>query len=105
MPARVAGRLRGATQKVLLHFLSRDAVSASHAVSFHTHEPLERRVLARFLDCGVLIEVERRTYYLDRRAYEHWVRTVRSRAAFAVLALIVITIALLVIGLSAAFGR
>ena len=83
--------------------MSRDAVTPERAVAFLADEPLERRVLARFLDCGVLIEVGRSIYYLDRCAYERWIRTTRKRGRFAVLALAVIIIALLVLVASAVF--
>jgi hypothetical protein len=79
-----------ARRDVISHFMQANAVSAERASAWIPDRPLQRRALARFVDRGVIIETGKDTYYLDLPEYDRWRRSMRKRAAFALLAVAII---------------
>lgn len=73
-----------AIRRVTSHFMSNNAVSGESAVYFAPDRPLQRRILARLIRRGVIVETEPNTYYIDIPAYDRWRRMMRRRAALLV---------------------
>lgn len=73
-----------AIRRVTSHFMSNNAVSRDSAVYFAPDRPLQRRILARLIRRGVIVETEPDNYYIDIPAYDRWRRTMRRRAALLV---------------------
>ena len=82
--ATAAAAVAVAMRKVTSHLMSNNAVSIDSAVYFVPDRRLRRRVLARLVRRGVIVETKPDTYYLDLPAYDEWRRTRRRRVAFAV---------------------
>ena len=68
-------------RKVTSHLMSNNAVSADSAVYFIPDRRLQRRMLARLVRRGVIVETEPDHYYLDVPAYDRWRRNLRRRIA------------------------
>ncbi len=90
MATAAAAVIAKARRDVISHFMERNAVGPASAVRWVPERRIQRRMLARFLRYGVLIETREDTYYLDVPAYDRWRRTMRKRAAAAVAAVAVI---------------
>ena len=90
MATAAAAVVAKARRDVVSHFMQANAVSADSASTWIPDRPLQQRALARFIDRGVLVETGKDTYYLDVPEYDRWRRSVRRRAAFALLAVTVI---------------
>ena len=70
--------------------MQENAVSAASASRWIPDRELQQRMLARFVRRGVIVETAPDTYYLDLPAYDDWKRTVRKRAAFAILGVLLV---------------
>ena len=70
-------------RKVTSHLMSNNAVSRESAIYYVPERRLRRRVLARLIRRGVIVETEPDTYYLDVPAFDEWRRTRHRRIAFA----------------------
>jgi hypothetical protein len=81
--ATAAAAVGAAIRRVTSHLMSNNAVSADSAVYYVPDRRLRRRVLARLVRRGVIVETAPDTYYLDVPAYDEWRRTRRRRIAFA----------------------
>jgi len=86
MATAAAAVVARARRDVISHFMQRNAVNAGAAVSWVPDRPLERRVMARLVRRGVIVETAPDTYYVDPPAYDDWRRSVRKRAAIAMVA-------------------
>ena len=73
-----------AMRRVTSHLMSNNAVSPETAVSFTPDRHLQRRMLARLVRRGVIIETAPQRYYLDVPAYDRWRRGLRRRVALIV---------------------
>jgi len=79
--ATAAAAVGAAMRKVTSHLMSNNAVSADSAVYFVPDHGLQRRMLARLVRRGVIVETEPDRYYLDVPAYDRWRRNLRRRIA------------------------
>ena len=79
--ATAAAAVAAAMRKVTSHLMSNNAVSADSAVYFIPDRRLQRRMLARLVRRGVIVETEPDRYYLDVPAYDRWRRNLRRRIA------------------------
>jgi hypothetical protein len=70
-------------RKVTSHLMSNNAVSPESAIYYVPDRRLRRRMLARLVRRGVIVETAADTYYLDVPAYDEWRSTRRKRVAFA----------------------
>ncbi|WP_155264651.1 hypothetical protein [Sphingomonas segetis] len=70
-----------AMRKVTSHLMSNNAVSAKDAVHFVPDRPFQRRMLARLVRRGVIVETAPDRYYIDIPAYDRWRRGLRRRVA------------------------
>ena len=70
-----------ALRRVISHLMSNNAVSPESAVYFTPDRPLQRRMLARLVRRGVIVETAPDRYYLDVPAYDRWRRGLRRRLA------------------------
>ena len=70
-----------ARRDVISHFMQCNAVSPAAAVRWIPERRIQRRMLARLVRRGVLVETSPETYYLDLPAYDRWKRSVRRRVA------------------------
>lgn len=70
-----------ALRRVTSHLMSANAVSPELAVTFVPDRPIQRRMLARLVRRGVVIETGPDRYYLDVPAYDEWRRGLRRRIA------------------------
>jgi hypothetical protein len=68
-------------RKVTSHLMSANAVSAEGAAHFVPDRPLQRRILARLVRRGVIVETAPDRYYIDIPAYDRWRRGLRRRVA------------------------
>jgi hypothetical protein len=68
-------------RRVMSHLMSNNAVSADSAVHYIPDRGIQRRMLARLVRRGVIIETAPDTYYLDVPAYDRWRRNLRRRIA------------------------
>lgn len=84
--ATAAAVVARARRHVASHFMQRNAVNGDAAVSWVPDRRIQRRMLARFVNRGVIVETAPDTYYLDLAAYDDWQRSVRKRAGLAVVA-------------------
>jgi hypothetical protein len=71
-------------RRVLSHLMSANAVSRESAIYFVPERRLQRRLLARLVRRGVIVETNPDTYYIDVPAYDRWRHTLRGRAALAI---------------------
>ena len=88
--ATAAAVMARARRNVISHFMQCNAVSAAAAVRWVPERRLERRMLARLLRRGVLVESAEETYFLDLPAYDRWQRSLRGRVAMLVAGVAVI---------------
>jgi|SRR5689334_23317845 len=79
--ATAAAAVGAAMRKVTSHLMSNNAVSAESAVYYVPDRGIQRRMLARLIRRGVIIETRADTYYLDIPAYDTWRRGLRRRIA------------------------
>ena len=70
-----------AMRKVTSHLMANNAVSPENAVPFVPDRHLQRRMLARLVRRGVIVETAPDRYYLDVPAYDRWRRGLRRRIA------------------------
>jgi hypothetical protein len=68
-----------ALRKVTSYLMSNNAVSPELAVRFIPDRALQRRMLARLVRRGVVVEIGPDRYYLDVPAYDEWRRRLRRR--------------------------
>ncbi|MDB5677218.1 hypothetical protein [Sphingomonas bacterium] len=79
-----AGAMARARRRLVSHFMSNDAVSADKAINYAPDRGMERRLLERLIDQGVLHVGKAGTYWLDIPAYDAWTRKRRRRAGIMV---------------------
>jgi len=96
--ATAAAAVGGAMRRVTSHLMSNNAVSADSAVYYVPDRRLQRRMLARLVRRGVIVETGSDRYYLDVPAYDEWRRKLRRRAAFVVASMVAIGAALAALG-------
>ena len=82
--ATAAAAVGAAIRRVTSHLMSSNAVGPDSAVYYVPDRGLRRRVLARLVRRGVIVETEPDTYYLDVPSYDEWRRSRRRRAAVAI---------------------
>ena len=70
-----------ALRRVTSHLMSNNAVSPETAAHFAPDRPLQRRMLARLVHRGVIVETAPDRYYIDIPAYDRWRRGLRRRLA------------------------
>jgi len=97
MATAAAAVVARARREVISHFMQRNAVNESAAVHWVPERRIERRVLARLVRRGVLVETAPETYYLDPPRYDDWRHQVRKRAALALVTVVVIGAAVAVL--------
>jgi len=90
MATAAAAVVARARRDVISHFMQRNAVNPVAAVEWVPERRIERRMLERFLDRGVIRETAPDTYYLDPPAYDDWRHSMRKRAGMAVVAVAVV---------------
>lgn len=81
MATAAAAVVAKARRDVISHFMERNAVNAQGAVRWLPERAIQRRMLARFVRRGVIVETGDDSYYLDVPAYDRWRRSTRKRAA------------------------
>lgn len=79
-----AGAASRARRRLISHFMEADAVSADKATGYAPDRGIERRLLERLIDQGVLHVGKAGTYWLDIPAYDKWSRKRRRRAGIMV---------------------
>lgn len=84
MATAAAAVVARARRDVISHFMQRNAVNESAAVHWVPDRRIERRMLARLVRRGVLVETGTDAYYLDPPAYDEWRRSLRKRIGIAV---------------------
>jgi hypothetical protein len=85
MATAAAAVISKARRDVISHFMQANAVSSESASTWVPDRPLQQRMLARFINSSVIVETGKDTYYLDVPEYDRWRRSMRKRAAFALL--------------------
>jgi hypothetical protein len=90
MATAAAAVVARARREVISHFMQENSVDSTSASRWIPERPLQQRMLARFVRGGVVVETAPDTYYLDLPAYDDWKRTVRRRAAFAILGVLLV---------------
>ena len=70
-----------ALRRIVSHLMANNAVSPGAAVHYIPDRPLQRRMLARLIRRGVVVETGPDRYFLDVPAYDHWRRGLRRRIA------------------------
>jgi hypothetical protein len=90
MATAAAAVVARARREVISHFMQENAVDSATASRWIPDRALQQRMLARFVRRGVVVETAPDTYYLDLPAYDDWKRTVRKRAAFALLGVLLV---------------
>jgi len=83
MATAAAAVVARARRDVISHFMQRNAVNESAAVHWVPDRRIERRVLARLVRRGVIVETSADNYYLDPPAYDDWRRGLRKRVGVA----------------------
>jgi len=76
------------------HFMTQNAVVADKAISYVPSRGIERRLLERLIEQGVVHVGKAGTYWLDIPAFDNWTRSRRRRAGLAVGAAVAIGVAL-----------
>jgi hypothetical protein len=79
--ATAAAAVGAAMRRVTSHLMSNNAVSGESAVYYVPDRGIQRRMLARLVRRGVIVETAPDTYYLDVPAYDAWRRGLRRRIA------------------------
>jgi len=82
--ATAAAAVGAAMRKVISHLMSANAVSPESAIYFVPDRRLQRRIIARLIRRGVIVETKPDTYYIDIPAYDRWRRSMRGRAALLI---------------------
>jgi hypothetical protein len=77
--ATAAAIVARARRDVISHFMERNAVSSDAAVRWVPERHIQRRMLARLIRRGVLVETGEDTYFLDVPIYDRWRRSLRLR--------------------------
>jgi hypothetical protein len=85
MATAAAAVISKARRDVVSHFMQANAVGPDSASTWIPDRPLQQRMLTRFVNSGVIVETGKDTYYLDVPEYDRWRRSMRKRAAFALL--------------------
>lgn len=70
-----------ALRRVVSHLMTNNAVSPESSVHFIPDRPIQRRMLARLIRRGVVIETGPDRYFIDIPAYDRWRRGLRRRIA------------------------
>ena len=70
-----------ALRRVVSHLMANNAVSPEESVHYIPDRPLQRRMLARLIRRGVVVETGPDRYFLDVPAYDRWRRGLRRRIA------------------------
>ena len=70
-----------AIRRVVSHLMSNNAVSPESAVHYVPDRHLQRRMLARLIRRGVIVETGADRYFIDIPAYDRWRRGLRRRVA------------------------
>ncbi|MCW3798236.1 hypothetical protein OMW55_10530 [Sphingomonas sp. BN140010] len=81
MATAAAAVVAKARRDVISHFMQARAVDAASASRWVPDRRVQRRMLARLVRQGVLIETAADAYFLDLPAYDDWKRTLRRRIA------------------------
>ena len=81
MATAAAAVVAKARRDVISHFMQSRAVNAGSASRWVPDRGVQRRVLARLVRQGVLVEISADTYFLDLPAYDDRKRTLRRRIA------------------------
>ncbi|MGN6817977.1 MAG: hypothetical protein ACTHJR_04835 [Sphingomonas sp.] len=89
-----AGAVARARRRLVSHFMTQNAVSADSAIAYAPSRGIERRLLERLIEKGVLHVGKAGTYWLDIPAYDEWTKSRRRRAGLAVGAAVAIGAAL-----------
>jgi len=92
--AGAAAAVARARRRLISHFMAQDAVSADKAIGYAPDRGIERRLLERLIDKGVLQVGKAGTYWLDIPAYDAWNRSRRRRAGLALGAVVALGAAL-----------
>ena len=79
-----AGAQARARRRLISHFMEADAVSVEKAVGYAPDRGMERRLLERLIEQGVLHVAKAGTYWLDIPAYAKWNRKRRRRAGIII---------------------
>lgn len=83
MATAAAAIVAKARRDVVSHFMQHNAVSAGQALRWIPDRHIQRRMLARLVRRGVIVETADDSYYLDLPAYDEWARSRRRRTAVA----------------------
>lgn len=83
-----------ARRRLISHFMSADAISADKAIGYAPDRGIERRLLERLIEQGVLHVGKAGTYWLDIPAYDAWTKSRRRRAGMMVGAAVAVGAAL-----------
>lgn len=82
--ATAAAAVGAAIRRVVSHFMGANAVSPESAIYFVPDRHIQRRMLARLVRRGVIVETKPDTYYVDIPRYDRWRRSMRGRAALMI---------------------
>ena len=82
--ATAAAAVAAARRRVISHLMEANAVTPESAIYFVPDRRLQRRIIARLIRRGVIVETKPDTYYIDIPAYDRWRRSMRGRAALAI---------------------
>ncbi len=89
-----AGAVARARRRLVSHFMTHNAVSADTAIDYTPGRGIERRLLEKLIEKGVLHVGKAGKYWLDLPAYDAWNKSRRRRAGMAVGAAVAIGAAL-----------
>jgi len=89
-----AGAVARARRRLVSHFMTQNAVSTDSAIGYAPGRGIERRVLEKLIEKGVIHVGKAGTYWLDIPAYDAWNKSRRRRAGLAVGAAVAIGAAL-----------
>lgn len=84
MATAAAAVVAKARRDVLSHFMQAKAVDRDSASCWVPERRIQRRVLARMVRQGILVEAGHDSYFVDLPAYDNWKRSVRRRIAVGV---------------------
>lgn len=97
--AAVAAASARARRRVVSHFMSRNAVSAEHAVGFTPERRLERRFFERLRDEGVIVPARNGTFYIDAPKLDAFQARRRTRVKYAIATALAAVVAGIGVGL------
>lgn len=75
-----AGAMARARRRLVSHFMTQNAISAPNAIAYAPDRGMERRLLERLIEQGVLHQGKAGKYWLDIPAYDAWNKARRRRA-------------------------